>query len=177
MKLKVVHLLRKLDTIDRDLEELENLQNAIHENRIYSGRLRMSLGEETTRLKKLKSRILSQVIASPPSTSGGDSGSAGQAGNSTSRRKRRIVVDHPESAGSRPEIVLPRRRGHFPEEASKSASGQKPGEKAKSRKSSLHSIGSGAGERKNAASEKSDPRERVAPFQFRYGQNEEKTEK
>ncbi len=66
MKLKVIHLIRRLERIERDLEELGNLQNTIHEDREYAGRLRDSLVEETLRLKKLRNRLYSQIIKNPP---------------------------------------------------------------------------------------------------------------
>lgn len=66
VKLRAVHLLRKLETIERDLLELDTLQDRIREDRVYADRLRSSLVEESVRLRNLKSRILSQVIRNPP---------------------------------------------------------------------------------------------------------------
>ena len=66
MKLRAVHLLRRLETIDRDLLELDTLQDRIRDDRIYADRLRSSLVEEALRLRNLKARILSQVIRNPP---------------------------------------------------------------------------------------------------------------
>ena len=78
MKLRVVHLIRKLDKIDRDLEELGGLRNRIQEDREYAGRLSESVAEETTRLKRLRSKILAQVIRPPATTSEGSSNGAGE---------------------------------------------------------------------------------------------------
>lgn len=66
MKLRAVHLLRKLETIERDLLELDTLQDRIRDDRIYADRLRSSLTDEAMRLKGLRTRILSQVIRNPP---------------------------------------------------------------------------------------------------------------
>lgn len=176
MKLKVVHLLRKLDTINRDLEELENLQSVIQEDRIYSGRLRNSLGEEKTRLKKLKSRILSQVIVSPPQESGDHSGSAAINGNGMTARENRGPSAHFQISTSRPEIVLPRQRGKAGGETEKSAPARKEGEKAKDRKTMSSSPDSGTVRQETSSGEKSDSREQVTSFQFRYKQNEGKSE-
>ncbi|MBI3396502.1 MAG: hypothetical protein HY042_11745 [Spirochaetia bacterium] len=66
VKLKAAHLLRRLEQIDRDLEELERLRNSIKDDRHYAERIRASLAEEIVRLKELESRILGQVIKNPP---------------------------------------------------------------------------------------------------------------
>ena len=66
MELKAIHLIRRLERIDRDLEELNSLQQGIREDREYAPRIIDPLLEESTRLKKLKSRILSLIIKNPP---------------------------------------------------------------------------------------------------------------
>jgi hypothetical protein len=66
VKLKAIHLLRRLERIDRDLEELQQLQNSIQEDRAYARTLKESLSEEFSRLRQFKSRILTQIITNPP---------------------------------------------------------------------------------------------------------------
>lgn len=66
MNLRVIHLLRKLERIDRDIEELDALMSTLQMDREYSARLRDSLVEESFRLRQLKQRINSQVIRIPP---------------------------------------------------------------------------------------------------------------
>lgn len=66
VKLKVVHLLRRMERIHRDMQELENLQNAIRDDRDYADRLKNSLVDESLRLSELKRKILSQIIKNPP---------------------------------------------------------------------------------------------------------------
>ncbi len=66
MNLRVVHLLRKVERIDRDIEELEALLGTLQMDREYSARLRDSLVEESFRLRQLKQRINAQVIRIPP---------------------------------------------------------------------------------------------------------------
>jgi hypothetical protein len=65
MKLKAAHLLRRLERIHRDLEELDDLQKSIREDREYAGRLRNSLVDESIRLNTLRERVLTQVIRPP----------------------------------------------------------------------------------------------------------------
>lgn len=66
MNLKVIHLIRKIERIDRDMEEIENFLNTLQMDREYSYKLRDSLIEEFHRLKKLKKDILKQVVYIPP---------------------------------------------------------------------------------------------------------------
>lgn len=66
VNLKVIHLLHKLEMIDRDLAEIESMQGALKDDRAYTQRLRDSLVEEAVRLKELQTRIRSQVIRNPP---------------------------------------------------------------------------------------------------------------
>ena len=66
MKLRVVHLIRKLEKIDRDLSELDSLKHKIHLDRHYANSINKSLIDESTRLKSLKSKIFAQVIKEPP---------------------------------------------------------------------------------------------------------------
>jgi hypothetical protein len=55
-----------LERIDRDIEELNNLQMGIREDREYATRIMDPLLDESSRLKKLRSKILSQSIKNPP---------------------------------------------------------------------------------------------------------------
>lgn len=66
MALKVIHLLTRLEKIERDLSEIANLQNSLQENRDYAMRLQESLQEEQLRLRELQNRIYSQVVKNPP---------------------------------------------------------------------------------------------------------------
>lgn len=66
MNLKVIHLIRKLERIDRDLEEIQTMLNTIQMDREYSKKLKDSLIDEYHRLKQLKTTILKQVVLIPP---------------------------------------------------------------------------------------------------------------
>ncbi len=66
VKLKVIHFLRRMDRIRRDLEELDKLQNAIQKDREYSHRLKDTFLDESQRLKKLQSRMLNLIVKNPP---------------------------------------------------------------------------------------------------------------
>ncbi|MCB1140107.1 MAG: hypothetical protein KDK23_15205 [Leptospiraceae bacterium] len=71
MKLKVIHLLRRLERIERDLEELDGMLSSLPMDREYSLRLRDSLIEESSRLKEFKQKILLQrVVAEGGSVAG-----------------------------------------------------------------------------------------------------------
>ena len=71
MKLKVIHLLRRLERIERDLEELDGMLSSLPMDREYSLRLRDSLIEESSRLKEFKQKILLQrVVADSGSVAG-----------------------------------------------------------------------------------------------------------
>lgn len=64
LKLKVIHLLRRLERIERDLEELDGMLSGLPMDREYSIRLRDSLIEESSRLKDFKQKILTQRVIS-----------------------------------------------------------------------------------------------------------------
>jgi len=66
INLKVIHLIRKIERIDRDMEEIQTLLNTLQMDREYSKKIKDSLIEEYHRLKQLKSIILKQVIHIPP---------------------------------------------------------------------------------------------------------------
>lgn len=65
MNLRVIHLIRKVERIDRDLEELDTLLGTLQMDREYSLRLRDSLVDESFRLKQLRQKISAQVIRIP----------------------------------------------------------------------------------------------------------------
>ncbi|GIX41763.1 MAG: hypothetical protein KatS3mg129_1496 [Leptospiraceae bacterium] len=66
MNLKVIHLIRKIERIERDMEEIQTLLNTLQMDREYSKKLKDSLIEEYHRLKKLRSTILKQIVHIPP---------------------------------------------------------------------------------------------------------------
>lgn len=66
MNIKVIHLIRKLERINRDIEEITNLISTLQMDREYSAKLKDSLIEEYHRLKNLKKEIFKQVIFIPP---------------------------------------------------------------------------------------------------------------
>ncbi len=65
INLKVIHLIRKIERIDRDMEEIQTLLNTLQMDREYSKKIKDSLIEEYHRLKQLKSMILKQVVHIP----------------------------------------------------------------------------------------------------------------
>jgi len=66
VKLKVIHLIRRIERIRRDIDELEQLQSGIRDDREYAPRLIDPLIDETLRLKKLENRIQNQIVKEPP---------------------------------------------------------------------------------------------------------------
>lgn len=66
MNIKVIHLIRKLERIERDIEEIKNLISTLQMDREYSAKLKDSLIEEYHRLKNLKKEIFKQVVFIPP---------------------------------------------------------------------------------------------------------------
>ena len=138
VKIKVIHLLRRIERIDRDLEELERLEGAIQQDREYSERLRESLSEESGRLHQLRKRILDQVVRGAPER---------QAAPGKPRPKAAHPTPPPsQDAAGEPEIILPTRR-----KARGPARVQAPAAK----------TDNGAGRKKLKKSE-------ATPFQFRY---------
>lgn len=65
VRLKVSHLLRKLKQIDRDINELNSLQEKIRNDRSYSVRVIESLSVESKRINRLKEQIFSQIVIYP----------------------------------------------------------------------------------------------------------------
>lgn len=106
MALKVIHLLTRLEKIERDLSEIANLQNSLQENRDYAQRLQESLQEEQLRLRELQNRIHSQVVKNPPPELA--LALAGTlAENSVSVR---AAAPGPVAAFLEPEVILPTER-------------------------------------------------------------------
>ncbi len=66
VKLRAVHLLRHLEKVERDLEELKRLEQGLKDDRGYAARLRESLVDEQLRLEQVRSRLLQQVVKAPP---------------------------------------------------------------------------------------------------------------
>ena len=66
MQFKAIHLLLRLQKIERDLAELSELQNAVQSDRVYARAVRSSLEEEARHLQRLKKDILAQVVKNPP---------------------------------------------------------------------------------------------------------------
>ncbi len=67
MQLKVIYLINHLDKIERDSEEIENLQHNLQKDRSYSTQVQETLKIQAKNLSLLKEKILSQVIKNPPS--------------------------------------------------------------------------------------------------------------
>ncbi len=65
MNLKVIHLIRKVERIDRDIEEIQTLLNTLQMDREYSQSLKDFLIDEYHRLKNLKKEILRQTVKFP----------------------------------------------------------------------------------------------------------------
>ncbi|HMZ38134.1 MAG: hypothetical protein K1X70_18445 [Leptospirales bacterium] len=66
VKLRAVHLLRHLERVERDLEELKRLEQGLKDDRAYTARLRDSLVDEQLRLEQSRARLLQQVVKAPP---------------------------------------------------------------------------------------------------------------
>lgn len=62
MKVKVAHLLRKVEEMDRDILELGKIQERISSDRDYSEILKDSIRQEMANLESGKSEILSLKI-------------------------------------------------------------------------------------------------------------------
>lgn len=106
MALKVIHLLTRLEKIERDLSEIANLQNSLQENRDYAQRLQESLQEEQLRLRELQNRIHSQVVKNPPPEL-----ALALAGTpAESSAPVRSAAPGPVAAFLEPEVILPTER-------------------------------------------------------------------
>ncbi len=97
-------MLRRVERIDRDLEELENIQNSIREDRDYAGRLRESLIDESIRLDNLKGRIFSQIVINPPKnlveSLGGTSVNPRRSETTAQSRSKEFVTESDSPAGT-----------------------------------------------------------------------------
>lgn len=67
MKIKVAHLLRKTEEIDRDLTELGKIKDRIAADRDYSESLRESIGAEMDKLASQKKEMLGLSTKETPS--------------------------------------------------------------------------------------------------------------
>ncbi len=67
MKIKVAHLLRKTEEIDRDLTELGKIKDRIAADRDYSESLRESIGAEMDKLARQRGEMLSLSTKETPS--------------------------------------------------------------------------------------------------------------
>jgi len=65
VKLRAIHLIRHLERIERDLEELRKLDSALKEDRGYAARLRGSVQDESIRLEQIKTWLMQQVVRAP----------------------------------------------------------------------------------------------------------------
>lgn len=102
MKLKAIHLLNRMERIERDLDEIRTLRSTLQEDREYSSRLRESLQEETLRLKQLQNTLLSQVVHNPPEDLVREI--SGSAKTAPAPRRGAVATAAP---GREPEIILP----------------------------------------------------------------------
>ncbi|TGJ98550.1 hypothetical protein EHQ53_02175 [Leptospira langatensis] len=66
MKIKVAHLLRKTEEIDRDLTELGKIKERIASDRDYSESLRESIGTEMDKLSSQRKEMLSLQTKETP---------------------------------------------------------------------------------------------------------------
>jgi hypothetical protein len=108
--LKVIHLLTRLEKIERDLSEIANLQNSLQENRDYAQRLQESLQEEQLRLRELQNRIHSQVVKNPPA----ELAAALIGAPAESAAAPRVVAPGRPAAFLEPEVILPTERPEPP---------------------------------------------------------------
>lgn len=65
MKLRAIHLIRHLERIERDLEELRKLDSTLKEDRGYAVRLKGSVQDEMVRLEQIQTRLMQQVVRAP----------------------------------------------------------------------------------------------------------------
>ncbi|EIE00470.1 hypothetical protein [Leptospira licerasiae] len=91
MKIKVAHLLRKTEEIDRDLTELGKIKDRIAADRDYSESLKVSIGSEMDKLSAQKQEMLSMKTKETPSdwnSSGNPSGARAAEGLYQDNEKR-----------------------------------------------------------------------------------------
>ena len=66
LKIKVIHLFKKLESIEHDLAELKNTGGRISSDRDYSGFLKESFDREIEKLEGQKKEILSVSVPGAP---------------------------------------------------------------------------------------------------------------
>lgn len=66
MKVKVAHLFRKIEEIDRDLTELAKLKDRISSDRDYSDFMKSAFQEEIAKLEQEKQDILALPVQNAP---------------------------------------------------------------------------------------------------------------
>ncbi|AXR61613.1 hypothetical protein [Leptospira mayottensis] len=112
MKVKVAHLFRKIEEMDRDILELGKIQERISSDRDYSEILKDSIRKEMANLESGKAEILSLKIKEEPAKIGfvknsGKSSPAEMKNLYSSREKnltREISVEIPEPQTTRKKI-------------------------------------------------------------------------
>ncbi|MBL8019770.1 MAG: hypothetical protein JNM27_08910 [Leptospirales bacterium] len=124
MKLRAVHLIRHVERVERDLEELRRLEQSLKEDRGYAVRLRDSLIDETMRLEQIKSRIMSQVVKAPVDLPAEDPVERQLAAIEAGTRKAELVI--PAQAGRSEKPIEEKRPARVREEKKAAAeSGKK----------------------------------------------------
>ncbi|PJZ49411.1 hypothetical protein [Leptospira saintgironsiae] len=91
MKIKVAHLLRKTEEIERDLTELGKIKDRIAADRDYSESLKVSIGAEMYKLSSQKQEMLSMKTKETPAdwnSSGNPSGARAAEGLYQDNEKR-----------------------------------------------------------------------------------------
>ncbi len=158
MKLKVAHLLRRMERIQRDLEELDHLQKSIREDRDYAGRLRNSLVDESIRLHTLRERLLGQVIHPPQATGAPYWERLMEKDVKSGRRGKSPTISDQSATSSRPavEITIP------PKNALASGESDKKSEKRRQEPGTPAPAGKKGGHAKEPA-DSAQP-----PFRFNY---------
>ena len=68
MRIRVAHLSNYYKKLERDIEEIQNLQRNMSRDRSYSLRLANSLQEEAERISLLQKKIYSQIIKDAPAS-------------------------------------------------------------------------------------------------------------
>lgn len=103
MKLRAVHLIRHVERVERDLEELRRLEQSLKEDRGYAARLRDSLIDETMRLEQIKNRIMSQVVKAPAELPAEDPVERQLAAIEAGTRKPELVIPSQSARTEKPQ--------------------------------------------------------------------------
>ena len=90
MKLRAIHLIRHLERIERDLDELRKLDSTLKEDRGYAARLKGSVQDEMVRLEQIQTRLMQQVVRAPEEA-----------------RRDPVQVQLEAVSQPRPEIIIP----------------------------------------------------------------------